>query len=42
MVNTVRVNANHGRDFHRDSHPLADHMTKIRNFVKGEIIFFSF
>ena len=32
MVSTVRVNADHGRDFN----PLADHMTKIRNFTKGE------
>ena len=31
MVNTVH-NADHGRDFH----PLADHMTKLRNFTKGE------
>ena len=35
MVNTVWVNADHGRDFH----PLADHMTKLRNFTKEEIIF---
>ena len=27
MVNTLRVNADHGRDLH----PLADHMTKLRN-----------
>ena len=32
MVNTVRVNADHGRDFN----PFADQMTKIRNFTKGE------
>ena len=32
MVNTVRVNADHGHDFHS----LADHMTKLRNFTKGE------
>ena len=31
MVNTVRVNADHGRNFLL----LADHMTKLRNF-KGE------
>ena len=37
MVNTLRVNANHGRDFH----PLADHMPKLRNFTKGEIREFS-
>ena len=35
MVNTVWVNADYGRDFH----PLADHMTKLRNFTKEEIIF---
>ena len=33
MVNIVRVNADLGRDFH----PLADHMTKFRNFINGEI-----
>ena len=33
MVNTVWVNADHGRDLHH----LADHMTKLRNFIKGEI-----
>ena len=32
MVNTVWVNANHGRDLH----PLADHMTKLRNFTNEE------
>ena len=32
MVNTVQVNDDHGRDFY----PLADHMTKIRYFTKGE------
>ena len=32
MVNTVWVNADHGRDFH----PLADYMTKWRNFTKEE------
>ena len=32
MVNTVCVNADHGRDLH----PLADHMTKLRNFTKEE------
>ena len=37
MVNTVRVYADHGRDFQ----PLADHMTKLRNFTKGEIRKFS-
>ena len=29
MVNTVRVNADHGRDFH----PLADHMTKLHKLA---------
>ena len=33
MVNTVRVNADHGRGFH----PLVDHMTTLRNFTMGEI-----
>ena len=37
MVNTVWVNADHGRDFH----PLADHMTKLRNFTKEENCDFS-
>ena len=37
MVTIVRVKADHGRDFH----PLADHMTKLRNFTKGEIREFS-
>ena len=32
MVNTVWVNADHGRDFH----PLADHMTKLPKFTKEE------
>ena len=32
MVNTVWVNADHGRDFH----PLADHMTKLQKFTKEE------
>ena len=32
MVNTVCVNADRGRDLH----PLADHMTKSRNFTKEE------
>ena len=32
MVNNVWVNADHGRDLH----PLADHMTKLRNFTKEE------
>ena len=31
MVNTVWVNADHGRDFD----PLSDHMTKLRNFTKS-------
>ena len=37
MVNTVRVNADHVRDFH----PLADHMIKLQHFTKGEIQEFS-
>ena len=37
MVNTVWVNADHGCDFH----PLDDHMTKLRNFTKGENLNFS-
>ena len=32
MVNKVRVIADHGNDFN----PLADHMTKLKNFTKGE------
>ena len=32
MLSTVCVNADHGRDFH----PLADHITKLRNFTKEE------
>ena len=32
MVNTVRISANHGRDFN----PLTDHITKLQNFTKGE------
>ena len=38
MVNTLRVNAYHGRDFH----PLADHMTKLQYFTKGEYSAFKF
>ena len=33
----MQVSADHGRYFH----PLADHMTKLRNFIKGEISEFS-
>ncbi|KAI0212296.1 hypothetical protein LSAT2_002773 [Lamellibrachia satsuma] len=33
VVNTVRLNADHGRHFHR----LVDHMTKLRYFTKGDI-----
>ena len=33
MVNTLCVGADHGPDFH----PLANHMTKFKNFTKGEI-----
>ena len=32
MVNTVRVNADHGRDFN----PAAGHIIKENNFSKGE------
>ena len=32
MVNTVWVNADHGRDLHS----LVDHMTTLRNFTKEE------
>ena len=34
MVKTVWVNADHGRDLH----PLADHMTKLRNLTKEQIV----
>ena len=37
MVNTVWVNAGHGRDLH----PLADHMTKLRNLTMEENLDFS-
>ena len=37
MVNTLRVNADHGRDFHL----LTDYMTKLQNFTKSEIYEFS-
>ena len=33
MVNTVQVNTYHVRDLH----PIANHMTKLRHFIKGEI-----
>ena len=36
MVNIVWVNADHGRDFH----PLADHMTKLKNLTKKKIMIF--
>ena len=32
MVSTLWVKADHGRDLQ----PLADHVTKLRNFTKGE------
>ena len=32
MLNTVRINTDHGCDLH----PLADHMTKLKNFTKEE------
>ena len=37
MVDTVRVNAVHRRDFH----PLTNHMIKLKNFTKSEIHEFS-
>ena len=37
MVNTAWVNADHGRHLH----PLADHVTKLRNFTKEQSRFFS-
>ena len=37
IVDIQMVNTDHGRDFH----PLADNMTKIRTFTKGEIREFS-
>ena len=37
MLNTLRVNADHGRDFH----PLADHMMKLKKFTMFEICVFS-
>ena len=37
MVNTVWVNADHGRDLH----PLVDYMTKLKNFTNEEILDFS-
>ena len=37
MVSNVWAKADHGRDFH----PLADHMTKLRNFTKEENLDFS-
>ena len=37
MVYTVRANAGHGRDIH----PLADHMTELQHFTKGNIREFS-
>ena len=38
MVNTVQVNDDHGRDFH----PLADHLIKLRNFIKCDFSTFRF
>ena len=32
MVNTVRINADHGHDFNH----LADHMTTLQNYTNGE------
>ena len=37
MVNTVRVNADHGRDLH----PLVDHTTKLKKFTKEKIMILS-
>ena len=37
MINIVRITAVHGRDFH----PLADHVTMLRNVTKGEFREFS-
>ena len=37
-IHTVRVNADHGRDFH----PLACHVTKLHNFTDGEFSVFPF
>ena len=37
IVNTVRVQADYGRDVH----PLADHVTKLRNVTNGAIREFS-
>ena len=37
MVNTLQVKADHGCDFH----PLADRVTKLRNFTKVDIREFS-
>ena len=37
MVNSVWVNADHGRDFH----PLANYMTKLKTFTKEENRYFS-
>ena len=47
MADTLRVNASDELplisiyDFHCDFHPPAEHMTKLRNFTKGEILGFS-
>ena len=38
MVNTVRINADHGRDFN----PLADHMTKLKISPRVKIYFSTF
>ena len=32
MVSTVWINADHGHELH----PLADHMTNLRNFTRGQ------
>ena len=36
-INTVCVNADHGRDFH----PLSYHMTKLKKFTEEENFYFS-
>ena len=38
MVNILRVDADHTRD----SHPFADHMTKLKTITEGEIQRFNF
>ena len=40
MLNTVRVNAD--ADYGLDFHLLTDHMTELRNVIKGKVFFNSF